>query len=83
MRLPSHSVELDPWPFFLSPAGLTPRVPEDTEGGHPLCLLGREGGGVNVVVLGAGEAIWRWWIPFIGECLKPHAGQVFRAMVSS
>lgn len=53
-------MELDTWLFFLFPAGLIPRVPEDAEGGHPICLLGRECGGVSVVVLGAGETICRW-----------------------
>lgn len=61
----------------------TPMAPEDAEGGHLICLLGRKGPGVNVVVLGAGESIQRWWVAFlIGKCLKPYAGWVFRAMRS-
>lgn len=46
---------------------LTPRVPEDAEGGHLLSLLGREDGGMNVVALGAGESIQRCLVAFHRE----------------
>lgn len=51
---------------------------------NPLVCWGEKMEGADVVVLGAGEPIWRWWDPFHrGNALKLQTGRVFRAMVSS